>query len=249
MADVTQYSIGGSSNSPSTFGGSGPGDLYVEGTLNHTMALVAANDFLITGPLAPSDIINQALEIVGRNDVRVYHPVSCVDTLAADIAGTSAGFCPNDITGLYTTVPPAGERPDQQYVNMRPDLAGLAINAAIFALGNSDGSITCPQPPGGGGICGGDFIVDNYNRGAPLGHLAETGVLAMAHHAPVGQEWEISDASGQSSRPYSGYQMSQRYQNLSAAIKPVSEVSGVLNTQSTSSSRWHVVSVSTAGSS
>jgi hypothetical protein len=245
MADVTQYAIGGSSNSPSTFGDSGPGDLYVEGTVGHTMSVVAANDLVVTGSIAPADTGTQALQLVGRNDSRIYHPVKCKITDSDAIAATDPGFCPNDITGLYSSVLPNGTRPDQQYINLRPDLSGLTINAALFALGNSDGSITCPQPPDGGGVCGGDFTVDNYNRGAALGQLTEIGTLAMAHHAPVGQEWEIADTSGATSRPYSGYQLAQQYQNLKAAIKSVSDVSGTLQTSSSTTSLWHVVSVST----
>jgi hypothetical protein len=129
---------------------------------------------------------------------------------------------------------------------MRPDLAGLTIHAAVFALGNANAHITCPQPPNGGGTCGGEFTVDNYNRGASLGYLTEIGTLAMAHHAPVGQEWEVADSTGQSSRPYSGYQMAQQYQNVKALIKSAVDVSGLLQTTSVTSSLWHILSVSTA---
>ena len=260
MSDVTQYQLGNSG----TFGASGPGDLYVEGSAGHTMAVLANDDVIITGPLGPSGTNpsspsttaanpdtstaapTAALEIVARNNVRVYHPVKCSVTDASMIATTDAGWCPDDITGLYSSVLSDGHWPYQQYVNMRPDLAGLTIHAALFSLGNSDAHITCPQPPNGGGTCGGEFTVDNYNRATSLGYITEIGTIAMAHHAPVGEEWEVSDASGNTSRPYSGYQLAQQYQNVKALIKAAVDVSGLLHTTSTTSSLWHILSVSTA---
>ena len=61
----------------------------------------------ITNPADPSynDVYNpntDAVDIVAGDNVRNYHPVKCVDQTAADITATDAGWCPNDITGLYT---------------------------------------------------------------------------------------------------------------------------------------------------
>jgi len=121
----------------------------------------------------------------------------------------------------------------------------------IFALGIPQSSITCPQPPQGGGVCGGEFTVDNYSRGdsvgtTTLGTLLIVGTLAMAHHGPAGEEWEIPDAVGQTSRPNSGYQLAVQYQNLKNAVTTLNLQSVVpgLQTSSTTSSLWHVVSVS-----
>jgi hypothetical protein len=197
--------------------------------------------------MAPGTPDDMALEIVGQDDVRVYHPVKCKVTSAAAIADTSPGFCPNDITGLYTGVPPDGYRPDQQYINLRPDLANLVFRAeAIFALGNAPESITCPQPPQGGGVCGGEFTADNFNRGESLGTLKVVGSLAMAHHGPVGLEWDIPDVTGLTARPYSGYQYINQYQNLKHAIVTLNTEMGipVLVTTSSTSAMWHIVSYS-----
>jgi len=248
MADVTQYEIGTNGAN----GTDGPGDLYVEGTSATSLALIAQNDVVVTNSLAPADTTTQALEIVGFNDVRVYHPVQCLSTDAAAIAATDPRFCPNDITGLYSKVLANGARPGQQYTNMRADLHDLTIHGAIFALGIPLSSVTCPQPPQGGGVCGGEFSVDNYDRGDSVGTtslntLLIVGTLAMAHHGPAGEEWEIADVSGQTSRPYSGYQLAVQYQNLKNAIITLQQLQGVsgLQTTSTTSSLWHVVSVST----
>jgi hypothetical protein len=269
MADVSQYQIGfdntGNANdSRDTFGANGPGDLFVEGNVGHTMALVADDDVVVTGstgptgtnPSSPSttdpnadtsggDNASAALELVGRNNVRVYHPVKCKITSATAITATDPGFCPNDITGLYDSVLPNGTWPYQQYVNMRTDLAGLTIHAAVFALGNSSAHITCPEPPDGGGVCGGEFTTDNYNRGTSLGYVTVIGTLAMAHHAPVGQEWQVSDQTGQTSRPYSGYQLAQQYRNNKALFALAPDVANVLHTRSVTSSLWHILSIST----
>jgi hypothetical protein len=166
------------------------------------------------------------------------------------LAATTFGFCPNDITGLYNGVLPAAARPDQQYTNLAGDFSGstpatltnLHITADVYALGSA--STSCPQPSGGGGFCGGEFTTDNYDRASGLGTLTVTGGVYMAHHGPVGQEWEIYDTSGQSSRPYSGYDFTVKFQNLSTLLDAVSTVSGVLTTTTSSSSVWRIISVS-----
>jgi hypothetical protein len=267
MSDITQYQMGfdnGGQGGNDTFGANGPGDLYVEGKVQHSMALVADDDVIVTGSTGTSGArlttsnANQpnaesasdsdptsALEIVGRNNVRIYHPVKCKITDATAIATTSAGFCPNDITGLYTSVLATANRPDQQYVNLRSDLAGMTVYGAIFALGNAAGHLTCPQPPDGGGVCGGEFTVDNHNRGDSMGYLTVVGTLGMAHHAPVGEEWPIADALGATSRPYSGYQLAEQYLDMSNIIGDTTSFPNPLDTTSTTPSKWHILSVST----
>jgi hypothetical protein len=267
MNDVTQYQIGFDGNqngNNNTFGANGPGDLYVEGKVQHSMALVADDDIIITGSIGPSTANlttadssqpnpekstdsdpTTGLELVGRNNVHVYHPVRCKITDATAIANTSAGWCPNDITGLYTNVPAAADRPDQQYVNLRPDLAGLTIYGAVFALGNAPGHLTCPQPPNGGGVCGGEFSVDNHNRGNALGYLTVVGTLGMAHHAPVGEEWPIADSFGAGGRPYSGYEMAEQYLDLSSLLGDSSTFPNPIDTTSSTGAMWHILSVST----
>ena len=271
MNDVTQYQMGfdGNQNGPNnTFGANGPGDLYIEGKVQHDMGFVADDDVIITGSLGPSSANlatsdssqpnpekasdsdpTSAIELVGRNNVHVYHPVKCKITDATAIGNTSAGWCPNDITGLYTNVPATSDRPEQQYINLRPDLAGMTIYGGVFALGNAAAHITCPQPPNGGGVCGGEFTVDNHNRGSALGYLTLVGTLGMAHHAPVGEEWPIADTFGATSRPYSGYQMAQQYLDLTSELGDSSTFPNPIDTTSTTGSMWHILSVSTGSAS
>ncbi len=259
--DVTQYAIG----SGGTFGANGPGDLYVEGTSPTTIALHAQDDVIVTGDLAPTNGLadaqtpvanpTAAIEVIAQNNVRVYHPVQCLASILTNSpalvlpTATTPGFCPDDITGLYTGVPANGARPDQQYTNMRPDLANLTVMAAVFALGNAAQSVSCPEPTGGNGQCGGEFVTDNYNRGdsvgtAALGYVTVIGTLAMAHHAPVGEEWEITDTSGQSSRPYSGYQFAERYQNVKTLLAANSAVNALVPTGPSTPTPWHILSTS-----
>jgi hypothetical protein len=240
--DVSQYAAGMSTN--------GPGDLYVEGTPSKTLALVAQDDLIVTNTLKPTDTVNNAIEMIARNNVRIYHPVGCASSDSAAIAATTAGFCPNDITGLYSGILPAAARPDQQYTNLNADtvnakpLTNLQINAAIFALGNATNS--CAKPAGGGGFCGGEITTDNYNRADGLGTVTITGGMYMAHHGPLGQEWEVADSTSVTSRPYSGYQLTEQFQSLSAAITGIDPISKVIPLTTTSSSVWRIVSVSTA---
>lgn len=236
MADVTQYATGASA-------ATGPGDLYVEGTPNTSVALVAANDVIVTGSLTPGGS-GTGIEVAAQDNVRVYHPVSCLATAsAAAINATTAGFCPDDLTGLYKTIPANTFRPYQQYTNLRPDLSGMSINAAVFALGQATGS-PCPKWASAG-TCGGEFTVDNYNRGGALAALAVTGTVYQVHHGALGEEWEVPDTTGQS-RPTSGYTLTLRYQNLKTAL---SGFSSLLQSAATIASLWHTVSVSTAGAS
>ncbi len=240
MSDITQYAN-------ATDASNAPGDLYVEGTAPRSLALVAANDVIITGSLRPGDSTSSGIEVVGQDNVRLYHPVSCLSTAPGDqLATTTAGFCPDDISGLYTTIPAAGYRPYEQYTNLRPDLAGtgMAIDAAIVALGTATSTTECPKW-GGGGTCGGELTTDNYGRGETLGTLRVTGSVVEVHHGALGEEWEVPDAAGQS-RPQSGYALTATYRNVKSLIADVN----VVDTATTSvSPGWHVVSVSTGSTS
>jgi hypothetical protein len=191
------------------------------------------------------------LELIGRANVRIFHPVKCnnafgvpAGTFQTEITNTDPGFCPNDITGLYTSLLPNNALPRSQYANMRPDLAGITIHGVLFALGNAEAHITCPQPPNGGGVCDGEFTVDNFDRGDGLGYVTVVGVLGMAHHSPVGKEWEIADATGATSRPYSGYQLAQQYADQKAALQNVG-LGGLLDMQTPFDGLWHILSIST----
>ena len=156
-------------------GSNGPGDLYVEGTATTSLAFVAADDAIITGSSQPSAPTTTGIELAASDNVRVYHPVSCLSTATnAQVAGTTAGFCPDDLTGLYKTIPATGYRPYQQYTNLRTDLSGHQHQRR--GLRPRAGQHQLPARLWNGtGLCGGEFTVDNYNRGTSLRPLSITG--------------------------------------------------------------------------
>ena len=56
----------------------------------------------------------------------------------------------------------------------------MNIYGVVLALGNAPNKYSCPAQPGRRGICGGQFIVDNVDRGdspgtGALGYLTVTG--------------------------------------------------------------------------
>jgi hypothetical protein len=179
----------------------------------------------------PSWHTGGAIDLVATDNVRIYHPVAC-RTGSAD-----SGYCPNDITGLYTTdqagavVNPDGSlksaHPSVQYCNLigaspscDTDQAGArTIDAVVFAL---TGSLT----------------TDNYNRGRALGTLNLTGGIYENHRGASGQQWEIPNAT--SSRHYSGYTLQVSYLSYQSAGLPyVPTLQG-----GTPTSPWQVISVS-----
>lgn len=86
-------------------------------------------------------------------------------------------------------------------MNLRFDFVGLMIDGVVFVLGNVLSIVSCLVGFDGGGVCGGMFIVDNYNRGdsvgmIELGALIVTGSVSMVYHGLMGEEWEIFDIVG-----------------------------------------------------
>jgi len=163
--DATQYATWDGSKT------NAPGDLYVEGTgITSKLSLVAQNDVVVSGPLTTTKTTTTntvgenawasggAVSLVAKNNVRLYHPVSCADTAST---ATTPGYCPNDITGLYSTglesngtLDPA--HPAMQYCNLTTGHSANAgnttncptviatgtgavtdVNAAVFALNGS----------------------------------------------------------------------------------------------------------------
>lgn len=235
----------------------GPGDAYIEGTVPGKLSVVADNDVVVTGNLTVPDLTSEGVILVGGSNVRVYHPVACVDTNAASLAAmsnnpTQTGYCPNDTTGLS----PAGklwfgsgnfgEHPSRQYTNLTRNtsesapMKDITIDAAVFALTGS-------------------FIVDNYNRGEGKGwdgsgnfglqsngldRLTLDGGVYQQHHGAVGVEWPITSDNTQ--RPTSGYVSTITWDNkLKALTLPyVPSPTGGNGTRA-----WNIISTSTGASS
>jgi Tfp pilus assembly protein PilX len=260
--DATQYSTWDGSKT------NAPGDLYVEGTgITSKLSLVAQNDVVVTGPLttatvpanAPAQtntlgentwVSGGAVSLVAKNNVRLYHPVSCADTAST---ATTLGYCPNDITGIYSTGLEsngtlAATHPAMQYCNMTTGYSANTgnttncptviatgtgavtdVNAAVFALNGS-------------------LMTDNYNRGVPMlnasGNPITTTVLGgiyQLHRGATGQQWESQAAD--TTRASSGYILQNTYFAMDSAGLPY--VPALKSGKSNRS--WNIVSVS-AGS-
>ena len=227
--------------------GTSKGDITVTGDLTADGALAAnstTNDFGENG--AKQNSSAGALALVATNDVVVKHDVTCADTSQSIGTVSDFTYCPNDVTGLYTTsqansyvsastgVLKSGH-PARQYCNTSGNTAcgtsssacdsststARTIDAAIFALNGS-------------------FRTANFNRGCALGVLKVVGGIYQSHRGPLGQEWEISSSSGASARPFSGYRLNLQYESLQYAGLPyVPALRGA-----TARHPWLVVSVS-----
>jgi hypothetical protein len=219
--DVTQYNRG----TGGATGADGPGDLYIEGTNKGQLSLIAQNDIVVTGDVrdTSTDPTQDALDIVAGQNVRNYHPVKCVDQTSADVNSTDAGFCPNDITGLYRGVLEtngvlSSSHPAMQYVNINPT-GPRRIDAAIFALSGS-------------------FLTDNYNRGNAIGGLTVNGGLYQANRGANGVQWEYLQSD--TSRATSGFSLQYHYVDLQHSGLPYAPPA----TGGSNSRVWNVVSVS-----
>jgi hypothetical protein len=246
--DATQYATWDSTQT------NAPGDLYVEGTgITSKLSLVAQHDIAITGPLTSTTttgpnalgenawVSGGAVSLVAKNNARIYHPVKC----AVSSSSTTAGYCANDITGLYsgnlgTNGVLTATHPAMQYCNLTPDSTGNAVNTAntnctgITATGtglvaNIDAAVFALN---------GSLMADNYNRGVSLGTSAVLGGIYQLHRGGTGQEWEALQTD--TGRASSGYRLQNTYLALDAAGLPY-----VPALKSGNSSRaWNIVSVS-----
>lgn len=250
--DVTQYS---------TWNGSGnaPGDVYIEGNTSGKLSLVAENDIVVTGPLTTNGTTGTnvrgetdwasggAVDLVADNNVRIYHPVSCAETPDAN---TSAGFCPNDITGLYdesnppTAVITSGgsfgdAHPALQYCNMTTGYNGNTGNPNCSAV-TATGSGAVSQIDAAVIALNGSLMTDNFNRGEPLGDTTVTGGIYQLHRGATGQQWEVK--ADDTSRVASGYLLQDSYLDLEPASLPY-----VPDLQYSSGNQgWSVISTSSA---
>jgi hypothetical protein len=253
--DVTRYPRWDATNT------NAPGDLYVEGTgITGKLSLVAQNDVVVTGPLtavtasSPSSVNGEnayqsggAMSLVAKNNVRLYHPVGC----AVAGAGTTPGYCANDITGLYSgalesSAVLAVTHPAMQYCNLT---TGYSANA-----GNSNCSASPPTATGTGPVSeidaavfalNGSLMTDNFNRGVPMldGQgfpLKATvwGGLYQLHRGATGQQWEAQPTD--TSRAVSGYTLQDTFLALGPAGLPY--VPALKSGKSNRS--WNIVSVS-----
>ncbi|SDJ05471.1 hypothetical protein SAMN05444157_1494 [Frankineae bacterium MT45] len=194
-------------------GANGPGDLYVAGKLgaagSQSISLIAENDIVTTGSITPSDATSgvpaanePAAALIAGQNVRIYHPVGCLSSVSASaLAATSAGFCPNDTTGLfnYTTIAaPLGlQHPSKQYINLQQDqtqsgttCSPITVDGAVFGLGDTTVGQTS--------INDGSFTGDNPDRGTDCSYLTLNGSVLQQHRGSMGTTLEDGTGTGYS---------------------------------------------------
>ncbi|MBN9618871.1 MAG: hypothetical protein J0H43_03965, partial [Actinobacteria bacterium] len=225
MNDVTQYRVGTNSSN-------GPGDAYVEGSYSGNVALLSDDGVVVTGATTRASASSNLL-IDTLGDVNVYNPTQCLDQTSADINATQAGFCPNDLTGLYTGgLTSSGAllsaHPAMQYTTMTGTdgkTDGVSeVDAAIVAQGSATGS-------------DGSLLTENYNRGSSLGTLTIKGGLYQKHRGALGEQWEQQSTS--TVQPaFTAYKLAMTYVNMQTVGLPYVPAF----TGSTPTRYWNIVS-------
>lgn len=164
----------------------GYGDVYVEGKVTGNVSIVSEHDIVITNDLTYSNptvtSTSDGLALIANHNVRIYRPMTCATDGARN--ATTAGYCPNDLSGVYTdnlSWPVANNYPSHMYVpNNAPSMtnggAG-SIYATVFTLRGS-------------------FIADNFYRGE-IGHGIDIyGGLYQYHRGATSMPYQ--------GRPYQG---------------------------------------------
>jgi hypothetical protein len=223
--DVTQYSHG-------------YGDVYVEGTTNANVSLVAEHDIVVTNDLTYGDKVdvattNYGLSLVADHNVRIYRPMTCTND--GTLGRTSAGYCPNDFSGVYTDAiswPLPSNYPARMY---QPDNAPSITNggtgniyAAIFTLRGS-------------------FIADNFYRGSIGYGINVFGGLYQYHRGATSLPYQGRPYQGSTTK-MPGISVTYNYDNLRAG----QAVNGGLRVPyipppdgRLTNNTWNVISVST----
>ncbi|HEX8973552.1 hypothetical protein, partial [Oryzihumus sp.] len=196
--DVTQYPLG-------------YGDAYIEGTLDGQLSLVAEHDILLTNNVSYADTnlttTNDGYAFIAGHDIRVYRPLTCV--YDDNTATTSPGWCPNDTTGTYTTLPDwPGYPPATVYKDLQdaPSMGhGKTKNSDSYLYG----SIFALR---------GSFRVDNVARGGDDGNIHVYGGLYMYHRGVTKVQFQGHPAQSSIERP--GMTLQYNYDNLRAGQNP-----------------------------
>jgi Tfp pilus assembly protein PilX len=191
--DVTQYSHG-------------YGDIYVEGTTNANVALIAEHDIVVTNNLVYGSSVDvntttYGLALVADHNVRIYRPMTC--KYDGTLGLTSAGFCPNDYSGIYTdnvTWPVASNYPSNMYVpDNAPSIVSNAspvIYATIFSLRGS-------------------FMADNFYRGSIGYGITIYGGLYQYHRGATSLPYQGRPYQGSTTK-MPGISVTYNYDNMRA---------------------------------
>ena len=225
--DVTQYSHG-------------YGDVYVEGTTNANVSIVAEHDIVVTNDLtygSTADGVTQTtpygLTLIATHNVRVYRPMTCTSDGTA--GATTPGYCPNDLTGVYNSKiswPFPSNYPSEAYTPAAaPSITTTGqgnIYASVFALRGS-------------------FIADNFYRGDNGNNITVYGGLYQYHRGATSLPYQGRPYQGSLTK-MPGILVTYDYDNMRAG----NAVNGGLRVPyipipegRSSSNTWNVISIST----
>ncbi|HZC74070.1 MAG TPA: hypothetical protein VE442_25515 [Jatrophihabitans sp.] len=236
----------------------GWGDAYIAGTLHGNLTVVAEHDIAVTNNTTYSntdlDTTTDGLALIADHNVRVYRPMTCTDDGAS--GATSKGWCPNDLTGVYTKTlrwPPAQipNYPTSKYMlDSAPSLPLTAqqsnkdgqIYATIFTLGGKPGNRTRSTDDGG------SFLVDNFYRGDVGTGLSLYGGLYQYHRGPTSLPYQNRPYQGSTTK-MPGVTLTYNYDNMRAGrtangglrVPWLPPPSGATSTRT-----WNVVALATA---
>lgn len=215
----------------------GYGDVYVQGQVTGNLSIVAEHDIVITNDLTYSNSTvsstSDGMALIANHNVRIYRPMTCADDGA--IGATTAGYCPNDLSGVYTdnlTWPLENNYPSYMYVpNNAPSMTNGGngrIYATVFTLRGS-------------------FLADNFYRGA-IGHgITIYGGLYQYHRGPTSMPYQGRPYQG-SGNKMPGISVTYNFDNMRAG----GAVNGGLRVPyipppdgRLTSNTWNVISIST----
>jgi Tfp pilus assembly protein PilX len=225
--DVTQYYHG-------------YGDAYVEGTVKGSLSIIAEHDIEITNDVTYSNTTltgtsatTDGLALVANHNVRIYRPMTCAHD--GTLGATTAGFCPDDTSGVYTdnlSWPVNSNYPSNMYVpNNAPSIThgGTGtIYATIFTLRGS-------------------FMADNFYRGSIGYGINIYGGLYQYHRGATSLPYQGRPYQGSTTK-MPGIAVTYNYDNMRAGntdngglrVPYIPTPSGRLT-----SNTWNVISIST----
>ena len=215
----------------------GYGDVYVDGTTNGNVSIVAEHDIVITNDLTYSNptvaSTSDGLALIATHNVRIYRPMTCATD--GTLGATSTGYCPNDLSGVYTdnlSWPLGNNYPSYMYVpNSAPSMTNGgtgSIYATVFALRGS-------------------FLADNFFRGGIGYGINIYGGLYQYHRGPTSLPYQGRPYQGSTTK-MPGISVTYNYDNMRSGqaingglrVPYIPPPDGRLT-----SNTWNVISIST----
>jgi len=215
----------------------GYGDVYVDGKTNGNVTIVAEHDIVVTNDLTYNNntvaSTSDGLALIATHNVRLYRPMTC--TTDGTLGATTAGYCPNDLSGAYTdnlTWPVASNYPSNMYT---PSAAPAMFNGGTGALYATVFTLR------------GSFMADNFYRGSIGYGIDIYGGLYQYHRGATSLPYQGRPYQGSGTK-MPGISVTYNYDNMRAGqaingglrVPYIPPPDGRLT-----SNTWNVISIST----